>query len=111
MAKYHGKVGYAIQKQVSKGVWQDVITERTYFGDVLRNNNRVQTGENLNDNLNVDNQISIVADPFAYNNFATMRYIEWMGARWKVVTVNANQRPRLILTIGGVYNDQTPGTS
>jgi hypothetical protein len=64
-----------------------------------------QAGENLNDNMNINNRISILADPFAYQNFHTIKYINWMGAKWKVGSVEV-QSPRLILAIGGVYNGQ-----
>ena len=80
-----------------------MTTERDYRGDVLRNTRKWENGEHLNDDLNVNNQISIVADAYANENFFAMRYISWMGAYWKITNVEV-QRPRLILTIGGVYN-------
>lgn len=104
MAKWYGTIGYAETKQTSPGVWRDEITERKYSGDVIRNSNRWSaSSESTNDDLNINNQISILADPFAYQNFHSMKYIEFMGAKWKITSVDV-QRPRLILTIGGVYN-------
>jgi hypothetical protein len=105
MAKFYGSIGYAITSETSPGVWQEQITERNYYGDVIRNLSKIQSGENLNDNLNVDNKISIVSDPYAYENFQSMRYVKWMGALWKITSVEV-QRPRLILSVGGVYNEQ-----
>jgi len=106
MGRYYGAIGYAETVETSPGVWQEQITERNYSGDVLRNTSKWRDGENLNSNLNIDNRLSIVADPFAYDNFHTMRYIQWMGSKWQIMSVEV-QRPRLILTIGGVYNEQT----
>lgn len=103
MAKFYGPIGYAETKETSPGVWTEEITERKYSGDILRNSGRWQPGQNLNDDLNVNNTISIIADAYAYQNFHTMRYIKWMGASWKISNIDV-QRPRLILTIGGVYN-------
>lgn len=104
MARFHGKVGYASSVETSPGVWKnDVITEREYFGDIVRNTRRLESGENLNDNVVVNNLISIVADAYANENFFAMRYVQWNGAYWKVTNVEV-QRPRLLLTIGGVYN-------
>jgi hypothetical protein len=104
MAKFYGAIGYAETSETAPGVWTEGITERNYSGDVLKNSSRwQQAGDKVNDDLTIDNLISIIADPFAYQNFHTMRYIKWMGASWKITKVDV-QRPRLILTMGGVYN-------
>jgi len=105
MGRFYGEIGFAQQTETAPGVWTEQITTRNYFGDVIKNMSRIQSSENLNDNLNVDNRISIVADPFAYDNFSSMRYVDWMGVLWKVKSVEV-QRPRLILTIGEVYNHE-----
>lgn len=103
MAKFYEKVGYATTSIKTPGVWTEDITERSYYGEVIRNSRRWQSGENLNDDLNINNLLSIVADAFAYENFQAIKYIDWMGSSWKVTNIDV-QRPRLILTIGGVYN-------
>lgn len=103
MAKFFGKIGYATTVETKPGVWVEKITERNYYGDIVRNTRRLQSADQLNDNINVANEISIVADPFAYQNFYSMRYVEFMGARWKISNVEV-QHPRLILTVGGLYN-------
>lgn len=102
MAKWYGKIGFAETAEVKPGVWKEVITEKSYFGDLTRNTRKLQTSQ-LNDDINIANEISIIADPFANENFHSMRYVVFMGAKWKVSSVEV-QYPRLILTIGGVYN-------
>lgn len=110
MAKLYGVVGYAETVETTPGVWEEQIIERNYFGELVRNTRRLQTASQLNDNVNIANEISIVADPYANQNFHAMRYIEFMGARWKITNVEV-QYPRLILTVGGVYNgEQTRST-
>ena len=103
MAKFYGVIGYAETIEVRPGVYEEVITERNYFGDLVRNSRRLQPTDQLNDDINVANEISIVADPFAEQNFHKMRYVEFMGAKWKISNVDV-QHPRLILTLGGLYN-------
>lgn len=104
MAKYHGKVGFVHTKQTRPGVTVEVADERIYNGDILRSQKRwEQSSTQLNENLTLSNQFSIVADPYAYDNFFAIRYIWYMGARWKVTNVEI-ARPRLLLTVGGVYN-------
>ena len=104
MAKFYGKIGYVETVETSPGVWEEKITERNYYGDMIRNTRRLQSADQLNDNINIANEFSIVADPYAMDNIYSMRYIEFMGAKWKVSNVDASTRPRLILTVGGLYN-------
>lgn len=105
MAKFYGSIGYADTLETSPGVWEEQITERQYYGDLIRNTRRLESSGNLNDNINVSNEISIVADPFANQNFHLMRYVEFMGTKWKISNVEVKY-PRLILTVGGVYNGE-----
>ena len=84
MAKYYGAIGYAVQVETSPGVYEEQITTRRYYGDLIRNTRRLQPTDQLNDNINVTNEISIVADPYAVQNFHAIRYAELMGARWKI---------------------------
>ena len=105
MAKFYGAVGYAETIEMSPGVWVEQITERNYYGELIRNTRRLQSVSHVNDDINIANELSIVADPYAYQNFHAMRYVEFMGSRWKVSNVEV-QSPRLILTMGGVYNGE-----
>lgn len=107
MAKFYGKVGYVETVEIRPGVWEQQVTERCYYGDLTRSNRKWDTSGNVNDDTNVNNEISIVADPFAYAHFGFIRYVEFMGQLWNVTAVEV-QRPRLILSVGGVYNGQQP---
>ena len=110
MAKFYGPIGYAESVETSPGVHVDKITERYYCGDVNRNTRRLQSTDKVNDDINISNEISILADPFANGNFHAMRYVGFMGTKWKITNVEV-QYPRLILTIGGVYNGPEPETT
>ena len=103
MAKFYGVIGYAVTKETAPGVWTEEIAEQSYYGDLTRNMRRLQDSGDLNDDINVANEISIVADPYANANFHSMRYVAFVGAKWKISKVEV-QYPRLILTLGGVYN-------
>lgn len=105
MAKFFGPIGFATTVEIRPGVWTEKIVERNYRGDVIRNTRRLQTADQVNDDINISNEISIVADPFANGNFHSMRYIGFMGAKWKISSVEVKY-PRLILTLGGVWNGQ-----
>lgn len=105
MAKWYGVIGYGETVETTPGVWVEQIVERKYYGDILRNSRRLSSADQLNDDLNVSNEISIVADPYANENFHAMRYVEFMGTKWKISSVEVRY-PRLILTVGGVYNGE-----
>ena len=102
--KWYGSIGFAELKETTPGVWTPEITERNYRGDLVRNTRRLQSTDQVNDDININNQISIVADPYANMNFHTIKYATFMGTKWKVSDVEV-QYPRLILSLGGVYNE------
>lgn len=103
MNKWYGVIGYADNVEIEPGIFEDVIIERPYYGDIVRNTRRLQNSGNINDDINISNQISIVADPYANKNIYIMRYVEFMGTKWKITDVEV-QFPRLLLSIGGVWN-------
>lgn len=103
MAKYYGAIGYAVTEETSPGIYEEIIKEYQYYGDVIRNSRRLNGASKVNDDITISNQISIVSDPFASNNFHMMRYATYMGSKWKITEVEV-QYPRLILTLGGLYN-------
>lgn len=107
MTKFYGEVGYVETVEDSPGVWIEKVVEpkRFYYGDVIQNSRRLEATDNVNDNINVNNSISILADEYAYEHMFNIRYVEWMGAKWKVTNVQP-QRPRLTLYIGGLYNEE-----
>lgn len=103
--KFYGKVGYAPQQvETSPGVFEEMIVEHTYRGDIIRNTRRLESDNKVNDDITSNNSISIMADAYAYDHFYDMRYVEWQGSKWKVTNVEV-QRPRLLLTLGGIYNE------
>lgn len=106
--KWHGELGFVMVRETSPGVWTEVVEPRKAYGDVLRNSRRLQSGERVNDNIDISNSISIVADPFIRSNIQALRYAEFMGVKWKVTDVEV-EYPRLTLTLGGLYNGETEG--
>ena len=105
MARFHGKVGFVDFAETSPGVYTEVVNEREYAGDLKRKNNRFVSVAQVNDNLAINNQIEIIADPYINEHFPSIRYVEWNGTKWKVTSVE-DQFPRLILSLGEVYNGQ-----
>lgn len=104
MAKYYGAIGFSNTAEVRPGVWSEVITERHYPGDVIRSNYSWQNSGNVIDDLNVSNQISIVADKFAEENIGRMKYATLIGSKWKITSVSL-EYPRIVLSLGGLFNE------
>lgn len=106
MARFYGVIGYGETVETKPGVWEDVVIEHNYYGDVLRNARGLETGDKVNFDISVSNSISIVADAYAQEHFFAMRYVRWAGTLWTVSDVEVKS-PRLILRLGGVYNGIT----
>ena len=110
--KFCGFVGYCESVEGTgewgKGKWEDVVTEKLRYGEITRNNRRLsQNSDTVNDELTLSHTISIVADAYTMAHYYAIKYVLWKGQRWKVTEVQV-ERPRLILTIGGLYNGPTP---
>lgn len=105
MGKFFGKVGLVIMEQTAPGVYMPNTVTVSCYGEVLNVTKRWQgAAEQVNDNLNIDSRISILSNKFLTENLSHIRFVEWMGAPWKVTSVELSY-PRIILSIGGVYND------
>lgn len=105
MAKFYGVVGFVDTVETEPGIWEEKVTERTYSGDLVRNSRRIQSSDSVNESITISNEISIIADPYAEQNFHAIRYAVFMGTKWKIESVDV-QYPRLTLTMGGKYNGQ-----
>lgn len=108
MSKFYGKVGYvvSVENPAHPGVFVDKKKELRYSGDLLRISRRwIPSPNSTNDDLNINHKISIIADPYAYNHFHEIKWVEWNGVKWKVPSVEV-QFPRLILDVGGVYTEE-----
>jgi hypothetical protein len=98
-------IGYVRTVEQQPGVWVPEITEKLYKAEMTKNVLAVQT-TGFNDDINISNVISIIGDPFAYQNLQSIRYATYMGVKWKVTNIEV-ERPRLILTVGGEYHGET----
>jgi len=108
--KFYGPVGFVESVTKRPGVKTNKPIEFLYSGDVLKRSVKYQNGESVNDSITVQQQISILADPYARSHISSLRYVKWMDTAWKVTDISV-QYPRIILTLGGAYNGATVGSS
>lgn len=105
MARFYGRIGFVFDHaEITPGVWKPAMAERNYYGDVMKRRLSWEKGESINDNIKIGNQFSILADEYAESYMYAMKWIEWKGVKWKITSVEI-ERPRMILTIGDVYNE------
>lgn len=104
MDKFYNNVGYAVSEETRPGIYEERFIERPYYGEVVRNSRRLQSSENLNDTIRLNTEISIVADPYAFKHYFDIRYAIKDDHKWKVENVEVRS-PRLVLTLGGLFNE------
>ena len=105
MSRYSGRIGFAVTEETAPGVWTPMITEKPVKGEILRNSTRTTSGESINDNVTISNRISVLGNPYMFENFKFMKYITWRGTKWTITNKEIQGR-RLILDIGGEWNEQ-----
>ena len=109
MARYYGRIGFLreeIESEDRPSRYVPVMEERFYSGELWKNTTNQQTAEKPVDDFGINNDISIVADAYALNNFSSMKYVEFMGTLWEVRSVTV-EHPRLRISFGGVYHGPT----
>lgn len=105
MAKFSGVIGFVETVETSPGVWTDQTTEKRYKGDLLKRYISWQTSDEINPDFNINNQVSIVADSYISNHLAYMKYVVINNVKWKITNIEIN-RPRLIISLGGLYRNE-----
>lgn len=105
MPKFYGNIGYLMTVETEPGIWTEQLVERSYYGDLTRLAKNTSNDNHLNDEVRLSSTFSIVADPYAYANFSSMKYIVYMGIKLKIESVDPTNPPRLVIQAGGKYND------
>lgn len=105
MPKWFGNVGYVITEEDPNrpGIFVETLHPHRYCLEDVSKGIRNQDGQSVNKNLTVTNQVTFIADPYAFEHYSAIRYVEYLGVKWEVSTVQV-KRPRLIMTLGEVYN-------
>lgn len=104
MAKWIGNIGFFENVEIRPGVWKEVITPYRYLGELIVNRKDIINNSQINDEIRVSNQIKIISNPYANNNFHNIKWVEFLGQKWKVTSVSVEQ-PNLLLTLGGIFNE------
>lgn len=103
MSKYCGVLGFEITGEIKPGVWESTVVEKEVFGDLIRINRRFANSSSINGEININNEISIIADFFIHEHLQSLKYATIGGIKW-IITNMEIQYPRVILSLGGIYN-------
>lgn len=112
MPKCSGIIGYALAVETRPGVWSEGMTDKPYIGEIVKDNRRIVDQGEINGSIRVNNNISIISNKFMLDNMSYMRYLtsSTMGkSKWKISSVDIVP-PRIIITLGGLYNEQDTST-
>lgn len=110
MAKFYGKIGFGVEREVSPGVYDYDIVEKPYFGEVVRDAYDSVGGTTVLGERKTANAFRIVGDGYSVDHFYDMKYIRWAGRYWEIRQVEVVSRPRMLIRIGGVWNGPTAET-
>ena len=102
MPKCSGVIGYSLVVETQPGIWSETIIDKPYYGEVITDNRKYDNNA-INEDLNISNKISIVSNSFMLENLAMMKYLTFLKSKWKITSVEMKP-PRIIITIGGLYN-------
>ena len=103
MSRWYGKIGFSIQEETSPGIWNEVVEEKNYYGDLTNRSRRWQQGQDLIDDVTITNELTITTDPYIIENLTNIKYVVIMGIKWKISNITLSA-PRLTLSLGGIYN-------
>lgn len=104
--RYSGMFGIAKQVEVAPGVWDDVITERPYIGDLIQTTERLEGAGTVNPVYKTTTSLSVVSDGVLRDRYDDIRYVVYRGVPWTVES-SVLEEPRLTLYFGERYNGPT----
>lgn len=96
--KYSGNAGFRLEDvEVEPGVYEPKLVVKPIKGDLIN--------DTTFSNQNNSNRLSIIAHPFLMTHITNLLYVTFMGQKWKVERYSIKS-PRIILDLGGLYNEQ-----
>lgn len=103
--KWFGEIGYFVESNNVDGIVTDSFITQQYYGDIIKDY-KTNTSENaVNEDFELSNRISVVADPYLISHFHKIAWISFMETKFKVRSVEL-QYPRLIVSLGGVFREE-----
>ena len=104
--RFHGYLGYegpSVEDPPDSGIYKASVVERVHTGVIVKHRRNQDNATSINGVMSVNNDISIVGDPYALEHLHNLKYIRWNNVCWTVTSVETDT-PRIIVSIGEVYN-------
>lgn len=109
MGKVKLGVGFGSNQELEPGIYDDVLEEKTYYGEILENRRSFDQGTTLSGDVKITNQFSIMGNTYLFDNLEKIRYVRYRNQLW-TVTVDEGY-PRVTFNLGGLYHGQAPETT
>ena len=103
--KCSGKIGYARAEETSPGIYQEIIVEKQYYGDIVRNSTQILDSNTINSSIKLNNSISVLCNNYISDNLGCVRYMTFKKSKWKISSIEIKDN-RIIFTLGDLYNEQ-----
>lgn len=110
MSRFAGTVGYTVQEETTPGVWTTVEKTRKMKGDIMKQVASHQSSEYLHDDVVLSHRVSLIGDAYAFDNYFNISWVKMDTQKWKVASIEVD-RPRIIVTLGGVWNESKVRTT
>ena len=106
MPKWYGRIGFSTDSDQGFGIFEKTSEARPYYGDIIHSRpGWTAVSDSTNEKMTVNSRISVVADDFALQNTYRMTWIEYLGTKWYISSVEL-AFPRIIVDIGNVYTEE-----
>lgn len=103
MTKFRGSIGIKRRStETSPGVFEEVIEDIEVTGE-MRNIRARWPNMQQGNGVSLRHFLSIVTPEDSVVDYSEVVYIWWQGRKWSVESI-AYERPRVELTLGGLYN-------
>jgi len=104
MNKWSGKIGFSKTIETAPSVYRETYEEKSYRGDFIKRSLK-WTGQKVNEDISINNQLSVLCNSYLTENMALIRYVTINNTKWKVTDITPDW-PRVTLTLGGVFNSE-----
>lgn len=108
--RWSGKLGFAEEVEVSKGRFEDVITESPAMGDVETRTDTFVVADEVLPQYRTSTSVSVLFGSGERVDISHLRYITHRGKRYVPSSI-VEEHPRVVIYIGEEYHGPEPSNA